>query len=90
MKLLPSCRTLQFIYILHAFGWTVHGLGADSFLSDRLVRKGQVQNVLEHTPARSPPSCENSEVCQFEVVRLDLKALPRVVDRTDRNDALQL
>lgn len=60
MKLISTCRTLQFIWILQAFGWTVHG--ADSFLSERLVRKGQVQQVLEHEPVREAPSCENSEV----------------------------
>ncbi|KAJ2922727.1 hypothetical protein H1R20_g14365, partial [Candolleomyces eurysporus] len=73
MKLLSSCRTLQFICILQAFGWSVHA--DDSFLSDKLVRKGQVQNVLEHRPA-TKPSCENSELtgpiettlCDFETI----------------------
>ena len=27
---------------------------AQSFLTDPLLRKGQVQNVLEHTPAKDP------------------------------------
>lgn len=35
--------------------------GQKSFLSDTLVRKDQVQNVLEHQPAKVP-SCKNAVV----------------------------
>ncbi|KAF5317346.1 hypothetical protein D9611_003883 [Ephemerocybe angulata] len=73
MKLIPTCRALRYLYILQVFGWTVNG--ADSFLSDKLVRKGQVQNVLEHEPARQA-SCENSKLtgpiemtmCDYETI----------------------
>jgi ERO1-like protein beta len=39
---------------------------ADSFLSDHLIRKDQVKNVLEHQPARKP-ACEHIvRLSQFE------------------------
>lgn len=34
--------------------------GGDSFLSDTLVRKGQVKQVLEHQPVKST-SCHKAE-----------------------------
>jgi hypothetical protein len=39
---------------------------ADSFLSDHLIRKDQVQNVLEHQPATKPACQHIVRTSQFE------------------------
>lgn len=58
MTPLSLCRALRLALLIQAFGGTVQA--THSFLSEPLVRKGQVQDVLEHHPAKVP--CKNSSV----------------------------
>lgn len=58
------CRIYQIALVFHVFGWSAQA--NDLFLSDTLVRKGQLQDVLEHQPAKVP-SCKNAVVRSFEV-----------------------
>lgn len=53
---IPSLRRPLACAVLSSI--SVH---ADSFLSETLVRKGQVQNVLEHQPVKHT-SCQNAVV----------------------------
>ncbi|KAF6761277.1 hypothetical protein DFP72DRAFT_842863 [Ephemerocybe angulata] len=58
MKLIPTCRR----YDIYTSSKRSAGQSMEqTHLSDKLVRKGQVQNVLEHEPARQA-SCENSKL----------------------------
>ncbi|KAK7472679.1 endoplasmic oxidoreductin-1 [Stygiomarasmius scandens] len=67
--LLP-CRLFRLLPIL------LPSVLADSFLSDSLVRKSQVQSVLEHQPAIRLEECENvkptgpidTTLCDYETV----------------------
>ncbi|KAF5370868.1 hypothetical protein D9758_001902 [Tetrapyrgos nigripes] len=67
-----SCRALRLLPILQVLWPSVI---ADSFLSDSLVRKGQVQSVLEHQPVHLS-ECENvkptgpidTTLCDYETV----------------------
>ncbi|KAH7929869.1 endoplasmic oxidoreductin [Leucogyrophana mollusca] len=60
-------------YLVLAF--CVFGVQASSFLSDTLIRKDQVQNVLEHQPVRGQPFCQDTTtgpiettMCHYETV----------------------
>ena len=53
------CRSLQLAIIFYTFGWPVEA--KDSLFTDTLLRKDQVQTVLDHTPVKET-SCENSVV----------------------------
>ncbi|KAI0321165.1 endoplasmic oxidoreductin [Amylostereum chailletii] len=68
------------------FDWTssytsVYASGAadSSFLSDTLVRKDQVQKVLEHEPTRVP-SCEQSPTGPIEMTMCDYETMESVTD----------
>ncbi|TFK44401.1 hypothetical protein BDQ12DRAFT_620467 [Crucibulum laeve] len=73
--MLSSCRASRWALLLSVFGHAATALRDSSFLSDTLVRKGQVQNVLEHEPAKVP-SCQNAQLtgpiettmCNYETV----------------------
>jgi len=70
---MKPCRALQASALLHVFGWSVYGKDV-SFLTDTLIRKGQVQSVLEHEPAKQ--TCERpvltgpieTTLCDFETI----------------------
>ncbi|EAU91768.2 endoplasmic oxidoreductin-1 [Coprinopsis cinerea okayama7 len=72
----PSmCRAFQFAFVLHLFGWSATSVyGKDTFLAETLLRKGQVQSVLEHEPAKS--KCEKpvltgpieTTLCDYETI----------------------
>lgn len=56
-----------------------------SFLSDALVRKDQVQNVLEHQPAKEP-SCQNAVLTgPIETTRCDYETIESVNDELFSN-----
>ncbi|KAF9010509.1 endoplasmic oxidoreductin-1 [Cyathus striatus] len=67
------CPLLKLAILAHFVAECVHA--SQSFLSDNLVRKGQVQNVLEHEPVKVP-SCQQSELtgpiettmCDYETI----------------------
>ena len=73
MTPIATCRRALAVALLFAaFGWPV---AADkSFLSDTLIRKGQVQNVMEYQPV-SAPSCQNTHVGLVFSVCLMLRPL---------------
>jgi len=50
---------------------------ADSFLSDHLIRKDQVQNVLEHQPA-TKPACEHIPTGPIETTMCDYETIESV------------
>jgi hypothetical protein len=54
-----SIRVLAMIKLLSAFLLYAHSFATDSFLSDNLLRNHQVQNVLEHQPAKAP-ACQHT------------------------------
>lgn len=58
-----ACLALTFAIAISTY---VH---ASSFLGDALVRKHQVQDVLEHMPVRAEPLCQR-QVCLPRFVSL--------------------
>ncbi|PPQ62937.1 hypothetical protein CVT24_006177 [Panaeolus cyanescens] len=74
------CRVLRLALLAHLFGASAiasltHSKSPGSFLSDTLLREGQIQNVLEHQPVKEA-SCQNSiltgpietTMCDYETV----------------------
>lgn len=45
---------IVFTFLLHSTTAIADSTSGHSFLTDTLLRKGQVQNVLEHKPAKDP------------------------------------
>ncbi|KAF9049942.1 hypothetical protein BJ165DRAFT_1455149 [Panaeolus papilionaceus] len=77
----PMCRILRLALLAHLFGSAVvaslsSGRSSTSFLSDALLRQGQIQNVLEHQPVKKAASCQNAmltgpietTMCDYETV----------------------
>jgi len=81
----PRCRLYKIALVFHVFGWSAQA--NDLFLSDTLVRKGQLQDVLEHQPAKVP-SCKNAVVRSFEVASTLIDFT--VAHRPDRNHDMRL
>ena len=50
---------IPFVF-LYTFTWPVHA--SHSLFSESLIRKDQLQNVLEHEPANHKTACQNSVV----------------------------
>lgn len=82
---LPSLAlTLEII----SFGHPTYA--QNSFLSETLVRKDQVQNVLDYQPATAP-SCKNAVVSPSSFAYVCCWGLwPLLVDWSDRNYTLRL
>ncbi|TFK73936.1 endoplasmic oxidoreductin-1 [Pluteus cervinus] len=78
MKYILLCRAIRFAAVLQALYSTP--VTANSFLDDTLVRKGQVQSVLEHKPAQAS-QCSNptgpieATLCDYETVESVNKGL---------------
>ncbi|KAF8200701.1 hypothetical protein BJ912DRAFT_946857 [Pholiota molesta] len=66
------------------FAWPAHAQ-VDSFLSDTLVRKGQVKNVLEHQPVKNT-SCHNAVLTgPIETTMCDYETIESVNDELFSN-----
>jgi hypothetical protein len=69
---------------------TTHTRAADaSFLSDTLVRKDQLQHVLEHEPAESA-SCENTVACLLRLLSRNRSKRCSAAHRAHRDYAMRL
>lgn len=66
---------LAWTILFNSFGWSAHA--QDSFLSDTLVRKGQVKNVLEHQPVKNT-SCHNA-VVRLLLLQTNLRTQPFIL-----------
>ncbi|KAF8160831.1 hypothetical protein B0H34DRAFT_698292 [Crassisporium funariophilum] len=78
MKSFSICHSLKLALIFHALGWPIEA--KHSFLSDELIRKGQVQNVLDYEPHKAP-SCKNSELTgPIETTLCDYETMESVND----------
>ncbi|KAH0827544.1 hypothetical protein J3R83DRAFT_4265 [Lanmaoa asiatica] len=67
-----ACLALAFFV---SIGTTVHGA---SFLGDALVRKDQVQDVLEHKPVRGEPLCQRQTTGPIETTMCDYETIESV------------
>ncbi|KAF8973145.1 hypothetical protein BDZ97DRAFT_1779682 [Flammula alnicola] len=71
MKTFSICRSFAWALLFNSLGWPVQA--QDSFLSETLVRKGQVKQVLEHQPVKHT-SCQNltgpieTTMCDYETI----------------------
>ncbi|KAF8813771.1 endoplasmic oxidoreductin [Phlegmacium glaucopus] len=73
------CHSLKLILILNAFGWPVHA--TQSLFSESLIRKDQLQNVLEHEPAKQQTACHNSVLTgPIETTLCDYETMESVND----------
>ncbi|KIM45269.1 hypothetical protein M413DRAFT_441951 [Hebeloma cylindrosporum] len=73
MKTPSVCRSFALSLLFPAFRWSANA--QDSFLSETLVRNGQIKQVLEHQPVKHT-SCHNSvltgpietTLCDYETI----------------------
>ncbi|KJA20747.1 hypothetical protein HYPSUDRAFT_42833 [Hypholoma sublateritium FD-334 SS-4] len=85
MKNSPLCRPLTWAILFNYLSSFRPIQAQDSFLSDTLVRKGQVKNVLEHQPVKHT-SCQNAVLTgPIETTMCDYETIESVNDELFNN-----